>query len=256
MSTITISRRLAGLSLAALVLAACTPVAPPTDSEQPAAGETAAAPTSAAGADASPEAATEEGAADDQATSASGDQTTSAAGGAATEAAPSGATESSSGGAGTPSGDAGAKLALTEIFTNTMHGYAIDYPTGWFIDDGGQTVILSSFDPSAGAGQDGVPANLTKIDILALEGFPLDLDARVAQIEAEAQSSQTSLEKESFTLAGGEPAVWLKLSGGMAGDSGVVVTILGDELYQLQAYGNAMPLPAIARTMRAVSAGE
>jgi len=248
MSTNTLAPRLAELGLATLLLAACAPVAQPTGPEQPASGETAAVAPPAAGSDASPAAATEEGAAGDQATPASGGQ--------ATAEAPSAGTGSPSGGAAMPPGDAGAKLSLTETFTNTLHGYAIDYPAGWFVDDGGQTVILSSFDVSAGAGQGGVPQGLTKIDILALEGFPLDLDARVAQIEAEAQAAQTNVEEESFTLATGEPAVWLKLTGGMAGDSGVVVTILGDELYQLQAYGNPMPLPAIARTLRLAAAAE
>lgn len=143
------------------------------------------------------------------------------------------------------------KLALTETFTNTVFGYAIDYPTGWFVSDAGQTVMISSFDPMRGAGSGGVPSDQTKIDILALEGFPLDLEARVAQIESEAASAGASVEQESIALAGGEPAVWLGLTGGMVGNSGVVVTILDGELYQLQAYGNPMPLPAIARTLRA-----
>lgn len=160
--------------------------------------------------------------------------------------------ESDPAGAGDGQSDASeAKLALTETFTNTVFGYAIDYPTGWFVSDAGQTVMISSFDPMLGAGSGGVPSDQTKIDILALEGFPLDLEARVAQIESEAASAGSTVEKESIALAGGEPAVWLGLRGGMVGNSGVVVTILDGELYQLQAYGNPMPLPAIARTLRA-----
>lgn len=144
-----------------------------------------------------------------------------------------------------------AKLALTETFTNTVYGYAIDYPTGWFVSDAGQTAILSSYDMATAPGTGGVAADQTKVDILALEGFPLDLEARVAQIESEAASAGAEVATEAIALEGGEPAIWLGLSGGMAGNTGIVVTILDGELYQLQAYGNPMPLPAIARTLRA-----
>lgn len=155
-----------------------------------------------------------------------------------------------------PPDAAAGKLSLTETYTNTVYGYALDYPTDWFVNDSGQSTIVSSFDVLQGVGGDGVPPDQTKIDILALEGFPLDLEARVAQIEAESASAGSEVVQESMALGGGEPAVWLTITGGMAGNSGIVVTIMDGELYQLQAYGNAMPLPAIARTLRPAAKAE
>jgi hypothetical protein len=75
----------------------------------------------------------------------------------------------------------------------------------------------------------------------------LDIEARVAQIREELDEV---VEEQSFTLIAGEAATWLRGSGGMAGDTGIVVTIVGGQLYQLQAYGNPTPLPAIAFTLR------
>lgn len=151
--------------------------------------------------------------------------------------------DESDGTAGEPSD----KLALTEIYKNAEYGYSIDLPTGWVVDDAAPLVIIRSEDDSANPGSDGVPANMTKIDIVPLEGFPLDIEARVEQIRAELESIS---EEEFFTLIGGEQAVWLRGSGSMADDTGIVVTIVADELFQIQAYGNPRPLKAIAFTFR------
>lgn len=152
-----------------------------------------------------------------------------------------------------PPGDA-PDAALGETYTNPDFGYAIDLPAGWFVEGDGRTVIFSSFDMSAAPGRGGVPEDETKIDIVANQDFPPDVDARVAQIQAEAGGSDASFASEPLTLDSGEEAVYVRMSGGMAGDTAVVVTILGGRLYQLQAYGDPSPLPAIARTFR-VAAG-
>ena len=145
--------------------------------------------------------------------------------------------------------DAGAaKMSLDETFVSESLGYAIDHPVDWFVDDSGSIAILRSEDDSDQPGRDGVPDTMTKIDIVQLEGFPLDIETRVSQIREELDEV---VDEERFTLISGEAATWLRGSGGMAGDTGIVVTIVGGQLYQLQAYGNPGPLPAIAYTFRA-----
>ncbi|MCB0215096.1 MAG: hypothetical protein H6648_05260 [Caldilineae bacterium] len=141
------------------------------------------------------------------------------------------------------------KLSLTETYTSDLWGYALDYPTGWLIDDTGGSVILRSA-ASEGPGSDGVPAHMTKIDIVTLEGFALDLDARVAQVREELDALT---EEQRFTLQTGQDAVWLRGSGAMTEDTGIVLTIVGNQLYQLQAFGDPRPLPAIAFTFRPAS---
>ena len=144
--------------------------------------------------------------------------------------------------------DAGAaKMSLDETFVSEDFGYSIDYPTGWVVDDSGDIAILRSEDDSDQPGRDGVPASMTKIDIVALEGFPLDIETRVSQIREELDEV---VDEEHFTLMTGEAATWLRGSGGMADDTGIVITIVGGRLYQIQAYGNPSPLPAIAYTFR------
>lgn len=172
-----------------------------------------------------------------------------AAGEADTPAPPEPAGTEASESAASPVAGDDAPVGATATFTNTQLGYAVDHPADWFVQDDGQTVMLTSFDMATAAAGD-VPTDQTKIDIMALSGFPLDLDARVAQIEAEAGAG---VETETLALPGGERAVWLRFTGTMAGDTAVVVTILGDELYQLQAYGNPEPLKDIALTLRAAA---
>lgn len=152
------------------------------------------------------------------------------------------------GAAGVDSGEEpDAELALVEIYRGEAHGYAIDLPEGWIVDDTADVVIIRSEDDSASPGRDGVPATMTKIDIVPLPGFPLDLQARVEQIRGELEAIT---EEEHLTLIGGEQAVWLRGRGLMTNDTGIVVTIVGGELYQLQSYGNPEPLKAIAFTFR------
>lgn len=217
------------IAAALLIAAGCTPA---TDLPEPPEPATSAADTPAATTDAAA-----------MPTAAPAGDTPAPPEPAGTEAAETSAGEATA----EPADGEGGAAGATATFTNTVFGYALDHPADWFVSDHGQTAMLSSFDLSAGAGSGGVPSDQTKVDILALEGFPLDLDARVAQIEAEAGPD---VETEELLLPGGERAVWLRFSGAMAGDTAVVVTILGDELYQLQAYGNPEPLKAIAQTLR------
>lgn len=141
----------------------------------------------------------------------------------------------------------GSMLMLDDTYSSADFGYSVDHPAGWLVDDSGPVVMLFSEDTSDQPGRDGVPAHMTKIDIVLLEGFPLDIETRVSQIREELDSVS---EEERFDLVGGEAATWLRGEGGMAGDTGIVVTILGGQLYQLQAYGNPAPLRAIAETFR------
>jgi hypothetical protein len=138
-------------------------------------------------------------------------------------------------------------MSLDETFVSESLGYAIDHPADWVVDDSGSIAILRSEDDSDQPGRDGVPDTMTKIDIVQLEGFPLDIETRVSQIRAELDEI---VDEENFTLISGEAATWLRGSGGMADDTGIVITIVGGQLYQLQAYGNPAPLPAIAYTFR------
>ncbi len=150
----------------------------------------------------------------------------------------------------TPRSPGEAKLSLTETHTSTAWGYAFDFPTGWHVDESETIAILRSEHDPTQPGTDGVPPTITKIDVVVLEGFPLDLEARAAQIRDELA---TITEDEPLTLQSGEPAIWLRGSASMTEDTGIVLTIVRGQLLQLQAYGNPNPLRAIGFTMREAS---
>ncbi len=142
------------------------------------------------------------------------------------------------------------KLSLTETYSSEQWGYAIDHPSGWEVQGSGPVAILQSRQIE-GPGRDGVPADITKIDIVPLEGMPVDLEARAEQIRGELDAIT---EEASFRLMSGQPAIWLRGRGAMTVDTGIVLSAIGDQLFQLQAYGDPRPLPAIAFTFRAMDA--
>lgn len=173
---------------------------------------------------------------------AAGDTAGDPSGDAATGAAPTDPSAADAGGE-------AAALELSQTFSDPALGIALDYPVGWRAESDGQlTANLFSYAADQAPQAGGVPEHLTKIDVLVLAGFALDLEARRDQVRAELPSLTEDAE---LTLTGGQKAYWLRGGGGMAGDTAVLLTIIGDQLYQLQAYGDPEPLRAIGATLRA-----
>jgi hypothetical protein len=67
-----------------------------------------------------------------------------------------------------------------EAYRNDAIHFEIDYPPGWIVDEGGDLDILWS-EKLSGPGQDGVPTNIVKIDIVTEPDTTTTLEELVAQ---------------------------------------------------------------------------
>jgi hypothetical protein len=83
-----------------------------------------------------------------------------------------------------------------ETYRNDAISFEVDYPQGWIVDEGGDTDILWS-EKSSGPGQDGVPPNIVKIDIVTEPNTTMTLEELVArQKQIIADSNGTVLAEE------------------------------------------------------------
>ncbi|MGH2522344.1 MAG: TolB family protein [Anaerolineales bacterium] len=138
----------------------------------------------------------------------------------------------------------------TQTYHNTEVGFELDYPAGWVADTTGISngVILWSRKPE-GPGTDGVPADVTKIDVLGMPDVPQTLDALVAQQkESLANSNGTVLSEERLQLPSGLEAVRMRLSG--FGESLALFAIVNGHPVILAAYGDLSRFDEVARTLR------
>lgn len=147
-------------------------------------------------------------------------------------------------------------------YTDTLAGFSLDYPAGWFLDDSvlanaGQgyayTVGIATWDlrnpPTPGGKQENaLPEGGTKIDVTVVKE-PMTLEEAVAK-QAENELSTPILAREDVTLAGGLPAAILDVEG-FAGLTRTLITALNGNVIYVSGYGNLDQFEAIALSLRA-----
>jgi hypothetical protein len=137
-----------------------------------------------------------------------------------------------------------------ETYRNDAIHFEIDYPPGWIVDEGGDLDILWS-EKVSGPGQDGVPANIVKIDIVTEPDTTLTLEELVArQKQIIADSNGQVLLEEAITLGSGLPAVRMSVSG--FGESISLLSVVDGHPIMLVGYGDLSRFDEVARTLRAV----
>jgi hypothetical protein len=137
-----------------------------------------------------------------------------------------------------------------ETYRNDAISFEVDYPQGWIVDEGGDLDIMWSEKPS-GPGQDGVPPNIVKIDIVTEPNATLTLDELVArQKQIIADSNGQVLLEEAITLENGLPVVRMGVSG-FAESISLLAVIKGHPV-MLVGYGDLSRFDEVARTLRTV----
>jgi hypothetical protein len=158
----------------------------------------------------------------------------------------------------TPAGVAAPTLAPTPLGPQTYRqeaaGFELDYPAGWISDLSGISdgVILWSSNPPA-IGADGVPAGLTKIDVVGMPGVTQTLDEVLQdQRDSILNSNGTILEEQRFVLPSGLEAVRLSISG-FGGDTAALLSIVNGHPVFIAAYGDKESFDAIAQSLRPIA---
>jgi len=139
----------------------------------------------------------------------------------------------------------------TLTFTDLAANYAIDYPADWFVwqSEPGMVASITSFDMSGSQAQGGVPPDQAKIDIVPNpSGRPETLDAMAERARTELQVSEEYV----VELAGGIPAVVMRGSGNISGDTALLLAVIQGESILIQGYGDISRFNAIASTLRAI----
>jgi hypothetical protein len=137
-----------------------------------------------------------------------------------------------------------------ETYRNDAISFEVDYPPGWIVDEAGDTDILWS-EKVAGPGQDGVPANIVKIDIVTEPNTTMTLEDLVAQQkQVIADSNGKVLLEEAMTLGSGLPAVRMGVSG--FAESIALLSVINGHPVMLVGYGDLSRFDEVARTLRSV----
>ncbi|CAG0929901.1 hypothetical protein TFLX_01473 [Thermoflexales bacterium] len=137
-----------------------------------------------------------------------------------------------------------------ETYRNEAIRFEVDYPQGWIVDKSGDTDILWSEKPG-GPGNDGVPANVVKIDIVTEPNTTLTLEELLArQKQIIADSNGKVLLEEAITLPSGLPTVRMGVSG--FGESIALLAVIEGHPLILVGYGDLARFDDVAHTLRAV----
>ena len=137
-----------------------------------------------------------------------------------------------------------------ETYRNDAIRFEVDYPQGWIVDEGGDLDILWS-EKLAGPGQDGVPPNIVKIDIVTEPNTTMTLEELVArQKQIIADNNGAVLMEEAITLPLGLPTVRMSVSG--FDESISVLAVINGHPVMLVGYGDLSRFDEVARTLRAV----
>jgi hypothetical protein len=147
---------------------------------------------------------------------------------------------------------AGATAIVGDVgtYSDTVLGYSIDYPAGWFVQSwqAGQAVVITSYDPSGAPGRGGVPADAAKVDVMPFDGATApDLDALV---EVVAQTATTVIADEPVTLPSGAAARRLTLADPTGGETPVLLTFVGGQPIGIFGYGDTSSFDVVARSLR------
>jgi hypothetical protein len=130
-------------------------------------------------------------------------------------------------------------------------GFEIDHPSEWVVDSSEMLTTLWSRRVE-GPGNDGVPADVTKIDIVADPSLPASIEDLVEQQRRDVtQLNGQILSEEDVTLAGELPAKVLRISS-MA-ESWSLYTVIDGRVLIVVGYGDLSQVPGVALTLRAAS---
>lgn len=146
-------------------------------------------------------------------------------------------------------------LTETLTYTDTVIGYAIEYPTDWHVVSRlGGPASLTSFDPRALGPHEGLSAALTRIDLAPDEKEQTKtLDEMVAGAKGGYGSTPLQvLREEQWELSGGTPAIRLDLQSDSLPKTAVLLTVINGRSVHLVGYGDLSLFDAIARTLRPV----
>jgi hypothetical protein len=142
--------------------------------------------------------------------------------------------------------------AATQTYRNDAVGFELDYPAEWVVDTAGISngVILWSKQPE-GPGNDGAPADVVKIDVMALPDVTLRLDELAAQQKAEVANVNGSiLAEERITLASGLEVVRLHVSS--LGEAVSLLAVINGHPVYVTGFGDLSRFDDVARTLRPV----
>jgi hypothetical protein len=146
--------------------------------------------------------------------------------------------------------------ANTRAYADSVAGFALDYPAGWFVtgptnDPTNRVTYLTSYDMSKVAGQGGLQEGMAKLDIIATRQPGATLQA--ALDEAKAGDAKITRE-ERIQLAGNIPAARLTLTDVFGDTAHLLVTVIGEWKIQIAGYGKIPDFDkvfdGIARTVR------
>jgi hypothetical protein len=144
-----------------------------------------------------------------------------------------------------------------QTYRNEAAGFEVDYPAGWLTDTTGiaDGLILWSSSPPR-IGTDGVPAGLTKIDVVGMPTVNQTLDEAVqAQRDSLQESNGTVLDEQRLVLPSGLAAVRLSLRG-FGGDTLALLSVVNGHPVIIAAYGDLESFDAISQSLRPIPASQ
>jgi hypothetical protein len=160
----------------------------------------------------------------------------------------------------------------TTVMSNTAHtyqdtiaGFEIDYPAGWYISDvapvikvqsHSYAVVLTSWQLSAqGAGGD-IPGGRAKVDISVTHTGEQTAEEAAAHQRQEqlglsdGRTPAKIVSEQVWTLRDGRRAVLWQLDAPMTGNTTLLITVFNGYRVIIQEYGDLSQFDQIARTLR------
>lgn len=145
-----------------------------------------------------------------------------------------------------------------QTYTDTLAGFSLDYPAGWFIEDSAlvhagegtnYSISISSWDilnppPPSEWEANGLPKGGTKFDVTVIKE-PMTLEGAVAQVK---QTGTPILARQDIILVNGIPGIILDIEG-FAGRARMLISILNGNVIYVTGYGNLENFEAIALSL-------
>ncbi len=140
-------------------------------------------------------------------------------------------------------------------YVNEHAGYAFDYPAGWIVQGEpnpgsyNYAITVQSFKLGSGGP---VPADQAKLDFVTCNSAECNtLQAIQAQIDEQVASGTLEiLSEETWTLAGGIPAIRRQVVGEMGIEVASLITEIDGKALRVSGYGDLAAFDEVARTLR------
>jgi hypothetical protein len=140
-------------------------------------------------------------------------------------------------------------LTVTASYTDTVVGYVLDYPAGWFIEgQPGSVAVLTSYDTRVVAGRGGTISGTAKMDIVpqplptgeTLEGLAVEIRGQVRSVRSQKR----------LLLPSGLSAVRLEYDSEQVQGMHALLTVINGYSVRIYSYGDQRYFDAIARSLR------